>query len=445
MECTDQTYVTDYKIWQHELEWLEHKAARQGYLFFGAPNERSTAVPPRDFYLYFIQPFDPPHFKDEKKADEVFLRLKLGTTDKHGSTRLEQTDLGSSVSIRGSHPGDEFRTALTNYAAALDLASTSSGHAKATYESKATGFLRDLVGWLQKHMTDAFEVTYQGRTKSVGELLRHASSVLNRFGTDARRVTLDAQTSGAARLNFRDLVNTIAGIVLSAHFQDQAPEYPYFSVLITGQNREQAAQDALRAIAGQNRTKQATAVLDALELLDGERLDPYRSKYAKHILNILKKKGHGQVVNRSELIQEVLPVSSTSRRPWATAWSPNGLSWSWPRWSTPVTGAFDSRQEVRRTGLPQLAAKSIDELAHFKHIERPKDWNLPALKALFELLGLTPGMAQLVTQGKEEPVQQLQKAISGYVERLVRAQQVVREGIVFWGQNLISPSPMSKS
>jgi hypothetical protein len=74
MECTDQTYVTGYKIWQHELEWLEHKAARQGYLFFGAPNERSTAVPPRDFYLYCIQLFDPPDFKDGRKADEVLHR-----------------------------------------------------------------------------------------------------------------------------------------------------------------------------------------------------------------------------------------------------------------------------------------------------------------------------------------------------------------------------------
>ena len=60
----------------------------------------------------------------------------------------------------------------------------------------------------------------------------------------------------------------------------------------------------LRAIAGQNRTKQATAVLDALELLDGERLDPNKSKHAKHILGLLKKKGHGQVVNRFELIQD---------------------------------------------------------------------------------------------------------------------------------------------
>lgn len=148
MECTDQTCVTGYKIWQHELEWLDRKAARQGYLFFGAPNERSTAVPPRDSNIYFIQPFDPPNFKDEKKP-----------------------------------------------------------------------------------------------------------------------------------------------------------------VLITRRNREQAAQDALRAIAGQSRTKQATAVLDALELLDGGTLDPYPSKYANHILGIAKGKGHGQVINRSELIQDVLGVA----------------------------------------------------------------------------------------------------------------------------------------
>ena len=54
MECEDSTYVTGYKIWQHELVWQDRKAARTGYLFFGAPNERSTAVPNRDFYIYFI-------------------------------------------------------------------------------------------------------------------------------------------------------------------------------------------------------------------------------------------------------------------------------------------------------------------------------------------------------------------------------------------------------
>jgi hypothetical protein len=143
MECTDETYVTGYKIWEYELEWFKRKAARQGYLFFGSPNERSTAVPPRDFYLYFIQPLDPPHFKDEKNADEVFLRL--------------------------TGADDDFHVAVRNFAASLDLFSTSSGHAKSVYESKSEDFLRLLVRWLQEHMTTAFDITYQGRKKSLME------------------------------------------------------------------------------------------------------------------------------------------------------------------------------------------------------------------------------------------------------------------------------------
>ena len=405
MECADQTYATGYKIWQHELEWLERKASRLGYLFFGAPNERSTAVPPRDFYLYFIQPFEAPHFKDEKKADEVFLRL--------------------------SNTDDEFRTTLSNYAAALDLASASSGHAKSTYESKSSNFLRDIVYWLQKHMTDAFEVTYQGRSKTLTEWAK-GKSIRDLSGIAPHE-----------RINFRDLVNTVTGICLSTNFQEQAPEYPCFSVLITGDNRAQAAEDAMRAIAGQNRTKQATAVLDALELLDGERLDPYRSKYAKHILGLLKKKGHGQVVNRSELIQDVLGVEYLA---------PQTLRLE-PEWAVVILAVLVYSGDLvlaipgkkfDATGLLQLAGTNVEDLAQFKHVEQPKDWNLPALKALFELLGLTPGMAQLVTQGKEEPVQQLQKAITQEVENLVLIQQNLQSGMPFWGRNLLAEEDAQK-
>jgi len=405
MECTDRTYVTGYKIWQHELEWLERKAARQGYLFFGAPNERSTAVPPRDFYLYFIQPFDPPHFKDEKKTDELFLRL--------------------------TNRDDEFRTALSNYAAALDLASTSSGHAKSTYESKSSHFLLDMVQWLQKHMADAFEVTYQGRTKSLldwsnGKSIRELSGI-----------------GSHERINFRDLVNTISGICLEAHFRDQAPEYPFFSVLITGANRDQATQDALRVIAGQNRTKQAAAILDALGLLDGERIDPYKSKYAKHVLDLLEKKGHGQVVNRSELIQDDRGSEYMDKNRQRLE----------PEWVAVVLAALVYTGDLvlsipgkkfDTTGLPQLAGTGIAELAQFKHIERPGDWNLPALKSLFELLGLTPGMAILVTQGKDEPVQELQKAVTNTVEQLVLVQQSLQAGLFFWGRSLPAEDEVTK-
>ncbi len=404
MECQDVTYVTGYKIWQHELVWQDHKAARTGYLFFGAPNERSTAVPQRDFYLYFIQPNDPPRFKDEKLNDEVFFRLK--------------------------GKDEEFQSALKNYAAALDLASTSSGHAKSTYESKANVFLKQLVQWLQKHMTDAFEITYQGHTKTMTEWSK---------GKTIRELS---GLSPNETINFRDLINAVGGLCLSPNFANQAPDYPFFSVLITGNNRGQAAQDALRAIAGQNRTKQAIAVLDALELLDGDKIEPYKSKYATAILDTVKAKGPGQVVNRSEIIQDDHGLEHMN---------PTGSRLE-PEWVVVILAALVYSGDIAlaipgekfdANALQQLATTSMDELMRFKHLEQPKEWNLPALRALFELLGMTPGMAQLVTQGKDEPVQSLQHEVHKVVTRIVMTQQTLRDGLIFWGLDLLSGTDLA--
>lgn len=395
MECSDSTHVTGYDIWEHELTWTERKAARKGYLFFGAPNQRSTAVPPRDFYLYFIQPLDPPVYKDEQKDDEVFFHLK----------GIEK----------------DFQIHLQNYAAAVDLSATSSGHAKKSYSDKADDFLRDMNRWLQKHMFDAFEVVHQGRKKSLREWLKgHAMS-----------------SASPGQINFRDVVNTIGGICLAPTFAEQAPDYPFFSVLITGDSRAQAAQDALRAIAGQNRTKQATAVLDALELLDGEKIDPGRSKYAKHILKALKKKGHGQVVNRSELIQDIVGVEYMA---------PQNLRIE-PEWVVAVLASLVFTGDLvlsipgnkfDATSIGQLAAAGLEDLKQFKHIEKPKDWNLPALKAIYDLVNLPTGLAQEVTQGKLIAVTQLLEKIDETVNRLVLAQQALQSSISLWGRSLVS-------
>ena len=54
---------------------------------------------------------------------------------------------------------------------------------------------------------------------------------------------------------------------------------------------------------GATRTQQAVAVLDALKLHDGERLEPSHSPYATAVLDLLKAKGPGQVLNHSEIFQ----------------------------------------------------------------------------------------------------------------------------------------------
>ena len=279
-------------------------------------------------------------------------------------------------------------------------------------------------------MADSFHVTYQGQSKSLtawakGKSIRELSGI-----------------SPHETINFSDLINIVSGIILSPHFDNQAPDYPYFSIRITGKNRSQATKDTLRAIAGQGRTKQATAVLDALELLDGERIEPCKSKYANFILDRLKQKGHGQVINRNEIIQddnglEYMNQQSARLEPdWAIV-TIAALVYSGDLILAIPGKKFDA------TALKPLASTSMDDLIHFKHLEQPKEWNIPALKALFELLGMTPGMAQLITQGNSEPVTQLQDAVGNIVKKIVLTQQAIREGLVFWEHDLITDSDLS--
>ena len=392
LECTDTTYVNHYRIWEHELEWRERHASRRGYLFFGSPNERSTAVPPRDFYLYFIQPHDPPRCQDQKKPDEVFFRL--------------------------TGQDDTVRHALRSCAAALDLASRASGHAKEAYDARARGFLQDLTNWLQERMTTAFEITYRGRTRPLMEWIK------------------GGLTGAGARANVSEMINTAASVALAAHFENEAPHYPTFADFHTANSRPQAVRDALRWIAGSAKTQQAARVLDALELLDGDRLDPDRSMYARHVVELLRKKGAGQVLNRAELIHTVQDVEYLAP----------GTHRLEPEWVVVLLASLVYSgdlvlavpgKKLDATDVAVLAATPVEELANFKHVERPKAWNVPALSAVFELLDLTPGMAHLVTQGKEEPVQELQKAATAFVSRLVTAQQAIREGLYFWGRNLL--------
>jgi hypothetical protein len=392
LECADTPTFTGWQIWEHEIVWKERQAPRLGYLFFGTPSERSTAIPPRDFYFYFIQPFDPPRFTDDKLPDEVFFRL--------------------------SEKDKAFDDSLKFYAAALDLAGTSSGVKKETYQKKASAHLADLTKWMRDHLLAGIDVNYQGQKKKLSRWLQGRP--------------------GSGPMNIRDTINSVGSTCLAEHFANQAPNYPTFTILLTTRNIPQAAQDAIRGIAQPGtRTKQATAVLDALELLDGDKLEPLRSQYAKYIVDSLRSKGQGQVLNRQELIQPVngvdyfVPDKFRLEPEWALVLIAS-LVYSGDVILTIPGTKFDA------TALSTLATTAVEDLKKFKHIERPKDWNVPALKALFELMGLAPGLAVEVTQGNTAPVTQLNKTVLEVVEKLVLAKQQLLYGIPFWGQNLFS-------
>lgn len=386
MECADETHRSGFKIWEHEVEWRERQAGRLGYLFFGAPNERSTAQPPRDFYLYFLQPFEPPRYTDSKSSDEVFFKLARRDAD--------------------------FEKALMLYAGAREQAVTAAGANKRIYESKANTHLQTLTTWLRTKMDEAFDVVYEGRSKKLSEVVRGR---------------LTAQPSVA------DIVNTAAGLSLGSHFTNQSPEYPTFTTRITKENRARASEDALKGIVGPMRSKVASAVLDALQLLDGDQLRPHGSKYATAVLTQLNDRGPNKVVNHSELVQDEQGVPY---------WRPFRIE---PEFLVVVLAALvHSGDIVLAIPGSKIDASSVDrfrttgvaDLANFKHIERPKDLPTAPLQELFELLGLQRGL--IVNEAtRTEAVVSLQSEVANRANRVAIALGLLGD-LTFGGKAVLS-------
>ena len=387
LECADQTYVRGYQIWEHEIEWREHKVTRRGYLFFGAPNERSTAQPPRDFYLYFLQPFEPPHYEDQKLADEVFFRL----------TQKDKTFLDS----------------LRLYAGAREMALSASSGTKKVYEDKADGFLKTLVAWLRQNMLTSFEVVHQGVPKKMIEWLK-------------------GHRTGNATV--RDLLELTGSLCLGSCFEDRYRDYPTFTVKLTVSNLKQPTEDVIRWLAGGVKNQLATAVLDGLELLDGDKLRPQNSRYAKAVLTKLDGKPPGQVVNRKELISVKNDVEIESQYQIEPelllvvllALVQNGNI------SLSLTG-----KKLDAANINEASKISVDTLLQFKHIEKPKGVPLAELVALFELVGLSEGLIR-DTNAHEQAVIQLRARANELTEEVVTTTQQVQTGLPCWGSELIS-------
>ncbi|WP_280990931.1 DUF6079 family protein [Kyrpidia tusciae] len=394
-ESASNTYISGYKIWQHELPWWERRVMRQGYLFFGAPVDRSTAQPPRDFYIYMLQPFDPPKFKDEERPDEVFFVLK--------------------------EKDEDFLGALSSYAAARKLSANAAAGTKHLYEEKAQEYLRQITRWLRENWQRAFDVTHRGSTKKISRWLAglppHAS--------------------------VREIIDRVASSCLAPYFEEKYPDYPAFTKLntpLTPQNLPVYVQDALRSIAG-NTTKSGIALLDGLVLMDGEKVSVRRSGYAGWVLDELEKKGPGQVINRSEMIERVSIGQGPEEVERTTAF---GME---PELLVVVLAALVYHGEILLTvsgttydamRYDQLIKLPLEELKQFSHLKRPSEIPWASLQALFDVLDIQRGLLQ--ESALQHGIVEMNRRARGYLDETVRMLEVVRGGIPVWEGPLLTAS-----
>ncbi|MEI7989189.1 MAG: DUF6079 family protein [Chloroflexota bacterium] len=390
LHLSDTTYLTGHSIWFYELLWADHKSTRPGYLFFGPPDERTTAQPPRDFYVYFLPPFLKRTWQDQKLPDETIFYL--------------------------SALGADFETKIRIYAGASAMAHESTEYRR-EYTDKAEALFRDLMRWLGDHLVEKLHVIYQGVDEAV-------QTVLTRMRSTASQ-------------NLEELLQLVASHLLAPDFEERYPDYPKFQRLsqpVTETARPNSAMEAIRLLCGRGRTNLAAGVLEGLGIIDDQgNIRPIQSPYAAHFLQILRDKPDGQVVNRGEVIEIVAGGLQPVEKDISYHLEPEWVAVILLAlvYNGDIVISLDGREELDASTLERAMTRAMPDITNFRFYKRPRGIPLNLWQMIFEGLGLQPGLIR-DENTRETAISELQRLVNAELEQVVLIQDRLQQGIQLW-------------
>ena len=391
------TYRTGFKIWEHSINWKSHKTYRNGYIFFGNPNQKSTTHPRQHFYMYFMPIFDASNKKRNHDEDEIYFIFD---------------DLSK-----------EFKEAVTLYGAALSLEVRSDTSQKDNYRQKINELNIKARALFDQQYVQITKVDYQGK-----ELPLSGYSLPG---------------SGSSK---EVVFSEVASIVLEDWFANERPNYPKFTQLkgsVTKDNLQTLIKSAMRKIANPEQDdSNGEAILSGLGLWIPGKLDYSNSPYARSIMQMLKEKGEGKVLNRDEIIEFV----DNSKDLWLSKDYKIEAELEFVVLAAlaamgEIEITLSSGTSINSTNLHALREIDNQDFFSFTHIKQPKGLNLAALKLLFmSLLGRDLSnhlndpstYTHLVTAAKE------------WADRTVTLQSKVGQGYIFRGVEIVSSNDALK-
>lgn len=251
----DEVYRSSFKIWPYAINWKSHNVTRDGYIFMGYDNERPTTQPEQHFYIYF-----PPIFN---------------TTGKHFSDRPDE------VYFLMDELSEQIRELISLYGGAIALGNNADSAQKGFYETLRRKYFDRLRDLFDQEFYSKTMVQYCGQT--------HPLSSYPVQQADSKE----------------DAIGRVASEVFEAHFSEENPNYPRFTLYsepTTKDNLDRRIKAAkAKIVRPQDSNREGEHLLSGLGLWDGG-LVREASPYANSLLNILQQKPEGQVVNREEIL-----------------------------------------------------------------------------------------------------------------------------------------------
>lgn len=391
-----EQYRREFKIFRHRVDWKSHKTTIDGYIFMGNPDQRDTTHPAQHFYIYFMQMFNAAGRRHDHESDSVYFHME---------------DFG-----------EDFKNLISLYGAAESLKAGADSSQKRFYDSYITQYKSQLRSLFPTEFKTNTKVYYRGETQIVSPEMFAAS------------------TREAA-------VSNIVSALLEEQFTSERPDYPRFSLLrepLTPNNRDNILKAARMRIANPNAggaSSSGDAILYGLGLLKDGRIDTSGSIYARSINNMLRKKGEGQVLNQSEILECVYENRETNTYLWQSRDFQLDPALEFIVLSTMVAvGEIEisiGNKVINAANISEIINLSEDQMIAFGNIRRPKGIDIPAVREL--MMGI---LGQDLTANLDDPVT-YSKLLTGaqlLAERAAKASHNIADGIRFDAVEVISPS-----
>lgn len=386
LEWTADRVVPNYEIYEYQLNWESHNIFRRGYLFLGLPTERSTAQPPRDYYIYVLPPYGDMEYEDEKARDEVFFKLK---------------------------PDEEFYTNLRLFAAAKELQSMASDQStKNIYRDKARKNERTLKKWLNDNKDTHYDVIYRGVEQQLIQM-----------------------TQGRTRgYNFKDTIDKAASICLDEHFNELYPEFPIFKIKVTRENNAELISRAIKHFAGQT-TKDSEAFLRSFDLINNGKIDVENSKYAMEIIKQMRKLPKQGVLNRTDILEkkyrdydEYIDKRFKIENEYYVIVL---LALVYAGYANMIL----KDMTITASNMDRLASLRNSDIYAFKYLTKPKEVAIAELKRLLEILDLPTGMV-VNSKELEKGLDKILAKTSRLAKLSIKCKTYMNQEPKLWGELL---------
>ncbi len=391
------TYRTGFRIWEHSIDWKSHKTYRDGYIFFGNPNEKSTTHPRQHFYMYFMPIFDDSKKTRNHEEDEIYFVFD-------GLSK-------------------EFKEAVTLYGASLALEVRADSSQKPIYRQKIDDLNKKARALFDLEYVQITQVDYQGK-----------------------ELPLSGYHLPGPGSTKEQIFSTVASLVFENWFADERPNYPKFTQLnspIAKDNFDRLVKQAMVKVAApEQANRDGEGILTGLGCWVPGMLDYSHSPYAKSLLKMLADKGEGKVLNRDEIIEYV----DKSDNLWLTKDFQIEAELEFVVMATlaalgEIEITLNSGKSINSTNLNELKDIQKQDFYSFTHIKPPKGLNLAALKTMF--MGM---LGRDLSNHLKDPstYTHLVSAANDWAKRTVTLLSKIQGGYIFKGIEIVDPEQASR-